>query len=174
MWTIVRRCSARVKSFRSSETVVDFVCRSKDSGWCACPWEEKREMPPCSSRQLARIPRTRWRPRRTTSEPDLEVVTQILLLFFVYTSCPVDHFKSFLSRQSRSTFPCTEQNAVLIWGLFFYRTIHFETHGESLGGRTYTCQPMVFRTFSEPFRLSLTMYVLYIALCELSWRAGRT
>lgn len=50
---------------------------------------------------------------------------------FLRTSCPVDHFESFLSMRSCSTYLCTGQKAVLVRIPFFRRAIRFETNSRS-------------------------------------------
>lgn len=57
---------------------------------------------------------------------------------FLRTSCPADHFESFLSMRSRSTYLCTGQKAVLVRIPFFRRAIRFETNSRAI--RIYACR----------------------------------
>lgn len=56
---------------------------------------------------------------------------------FLRTSCPVDHFESFLSVRSCSTYLCTGQKTVLVRIPFFRRAIRFETNSPSRAIRIY-------------------------------------
>lgn len=85
---------------------------------------------------------------------------------FLRTSCPVDHFESFLSVRSCSTYLCTGQKTVLVFHFFDARFVSKRI--VQVVPFVYTCQSKVdLRAFLELFRPLLTTKCAFdTSLCE--------
>lgn len=88
---------------------------------------------------------------------------------FLRTSCPVDHFESFLSVRSCSTYLCTGQKTVLVRIPFFRRAIRFETNSPSRAIRIYVSIKSGFTCISGTISptFDYEVCILYIVVREL-------